>query len=102
MLLLSLVLSLQPAETVAQENSGLQAQSHRSKQAVDLIIKGDHIVSMDADGSVYKDAAVAVDPDQHEAPLRACVPSCTMRSYFLAAATIVWPSMMLWPSGFST
>ncbi len=61
MLLLSLVLSLQAAETVAQENSGLQAQSHRSKQAVDLIIKGDHIVSMDADGSVYKDAAVAVD-----------------------------------------
>ena len=28
---------------------------------VDLIIKGDHIVTMDADGTVYRDAAVAVD-----------------------------------------
>ena len=47
--------------TTAQENSDLQAQSHRSKQQVDLIIRGDHIITMDADGSVYKEAAVAVD-----------------------------------------
>ena len=61
MLLFSLGLTLQAGETSAQEISGLQAQSHQTKQEVDLIIKGDHIVSMDADGSVYKDAAVAVD-----------------------------------------
>ena len=45
----------------AQETSNLQAQSHRSKQTVDLIIKGDHIVTMDTAGSVYTDAAVVVD-----------------------------------------
>ena len=45
----------------AQETSSLQAQSHRSKQTVDLIIKGDHVVTMDAAGSLYTDAAVVVD-----------------------------------------
>jgi 5-methylthioadenosine/S-adenosylhomocysteine deaminase len=45
----------------AQESSTLQAQSHRSKQTVDLIIKGDHIVTMNAQGSVYTDAAVVVN-----------------------------------------
>ena len=43
------------------DTSNLQAQSHRNKQNVDLIIKGDHIVSMDSSGTVYKDAAIAVD-----------------------------------------
>ena len=52
---------LYAAEVTAQEDSTLQAQSHRSKQPVDLIIKGDHVVTMDAEGSVYTDAAVAVD-----------------------------------------
>jgi len=32
-----------------------------SRQKVDLIIQGDYIVSMDADGTVYRNAAVAVD-----------------------------------------
>ncbi len=45
--------ALQPAET--------QARNTPSRQAVDLIIQGDHIVSMDASSTVYKDAAVAVD-----------------------------------------
>ena len=45
----------------AQEGSNLQAQSHRSKQTVDLIIKGDHVITMDTAGSVYTDAAVVVD-----------------------------------------
>jgi 5-methylthioadenosine/S-adenosylhomocysteine deaminase len=35
--------------------------SSDSKQKIDLIIQGDYIVSMDADGTVYKDGAVAVD-----------------------------------------
>ena len=57
----SLCLLLPTGVTSAQEGSTPQAQSHRSKQEVDLIIKGDHIVTMDVDGSVYKDAAIAVD-----------------------------------------
>ena len=58
---LSLCLLLQASFASAEDNSNLQAQSHRNMQEVDLIIKGDHIVTMDANGSVYTDAAVAVD-----------------------------------------
>jgi len=57
----SLCLLLLTSVTSAQERSTPQGQSHRSKQEVDLIIKGDHIVTMDVDESVYKDAAIAVD-----------------------------------------
>jgi 5-methylthioadenosine/S-adenosylhomocysteine deaminase len=32
-----------------------------SRQEIDLIIAGDYVISMDADGSVYSDAAIAVD-----------------------------------------
>jgi 5-methylthioadenosine/S-adenosylhomocysteine deaminase len=32
-----------------------------SRQEIDLIIEGDYVVSMDADSSVYSDAAIAVD-----------------------------------------
>jgi len=59
--LISLWLMLQAGLTSAQESSNPGTQSHRSKQQVDLIIRGDQIVSMDANGSVYKDAAIAVD-----------------------------------------
>jgi 5-methylthioadenosine/S-adenosylhomocysteine deaminase len=59
--LLCLCLLLQTGFASAQDASNLQAQSHRNKQNVDLIIKGDHIVSMDTDGTVYTDAAIAVD-----------------------------------------
>jgi 5-methylthioadenosine/S-adenosylhomocysteine deaminase len=45
----------------ARESADRQTQVTRSTLAVDLIIKGDHIVSMDANESVYKDAAMAVD-----------------------------------------
>jgi len=59
--LMGLCLSVQTGFSQAQEISNQQSDSIQSKQRVDLIIKGDHIVSMDANGSVYKDAAVAVD-----------------------------------------
>ena len=59
--LLSLCLLLPAGMAAATDASNLQAQSHRNKQNVDLIIKGDHIVSMDAKGTIYKDAAIAVD-----------------------------------------
>jgi 5-methylthioadenosine/S-adenosylhomocysteine deaminase len=59
--MLSLCLLLPTSAALAQESSALQAQNTQSRQVVDLIIKGDHIVSMDANGTVYKDAAVAVD-----------------------------------------
>ena len=35
--------------------------SDDTRQEIDLIIEGDYVVSMDANGSVYPDAAVAVD-----------------------------------------
>jgi len=38
-----------------------QNESNESRQLIDLIIEGDYIVSMDVDGAVYKDAAIAVD-----------------------------------------
>ena len=46
---------------VPQDESATQNQVDDSRQKIDLIIQGDYVVSMDADGSVYKDAAVAVD-----------------------------------------
>ncbi|HEY5776049.1 MAG TPA: amidohydrolase [Xanthomonadales bacterium] len=57
-LLTSLCLLLQTGKTSAQEPP---AQGAPSRQQVDLIIKGDHVISMDAAGSVYQDAAVVVD-----------------------------------------
>ena len=60
-LILSLCILLQAELASAQETLAPQAQSQRARQNIDLIIKGDHIVSMDARGAVYKDAAVAVD-----------------------------------------
>jgi len=59
--LLSLSLLLPAGVSATTDASNLQALSHRNKQNVDLIIKGDHIVSMDANGTIYKDAAIAVD-----------------------------------------
>ena len=41
--------------------TGVTSAQESDLRQVDLIIKGDHIVTMDADGTVYKDAAVAVD-----------------------------------------
>ncbi len=59
--LFCLCLLLQTVTASALERAETQTQNTPSRQAVDLLIKGDHIVSMDADGTVYKDAAVAVD-----------------------------------------
>ena len=60
-LLTGLCFLLQTGTIPAQESSDAQQQSPPSRQQVDLIIKGDHIVSMDTSGSIYKDAAVAVN-----------------------------------------
>jgi len=46
---------LLPACSTSAMNSATE-----SRQQVDLIIAGDHIVSMDANGTVYKNAAIAV------------------------------------------
>ncbi len=39
---------------------GAASKSSDPREKIDLIIEGDYVVSMDSDGSVYKDAAVAV------------------------------------------
>jgi len=54
-------LFLQACSTTAQGTVTTQSQSNDSRQQVDLIIEGDYVVSMIADGAVYKDAAVVVD-----------------------------------------
>ena len=54
-------LFLQACSTTARDPLIAHNQSNESSQQVDLIIAGDYIVSMDAEGTVYKDAAVAVD-----------------------------------------
>jgi 5-methylthioadenosine/S-adenosylhomocysteine deaminase len=54
-------LFLQACSEAAQDPVTKQNQSTETRQAVDLIIEGDYLVSMDADGTVYKNAAVAVD-----------------------------------------
>jgi 5-methylthioadenosine/S-adenosylhomocysteine deaminase len=45
----------------SQDEPATQNQVDDSRRKIDLIIQGDYVVSMDADGSVYQDAAVAVD-----------------------------------------
>ena len=42
------------------QQTGSESNSSDSRENIDLIIQGDYVVSMDGDGSVYKDAAVAV------------------------------------------
>jgi len=42
-------------------SSTLQHENNESRQLIDLIIEGDYVVSMDADGAVYEDAAIAVN-----------------------------------------
>jgi len=61
LLLFGLCLAVHSGFSSAQESSNQQADSTQSRQGVDLIIKGDHVISMDARGSMYKDAAVVVD-----------------------------------------
>ena len=39
----------------------VQNESNESRQLIDLIIEGDYVVSMDVDGAVYENAAIAVD-----------------------------------------
>lgn len=52
---------LHPGTAYAQDESIQDEHRRQIKQQVELVIKGEHIVSMDAEGTVYKDAAVAVD-----------------------------------------
>jgi 5-methylthioadenosine/S-adenosylhomocysteine deaminase len=56
--LASLWLGLQGAHAQVQEAAALKQPA---RQAADLIIRGDHIISMDAAGSVYENAAVVVN-----------------------------------------
>jgi len=46
--------------SVSESKPATQAAT-QARQSVDLIIAGDHIVSMDENGTVYKKAAIAVD-----------------------------------------
>ena len=57
-LILFSCLFLQACSSTSQIPEDTQNQS---RQQVDLIIEGDYIVSMEADGAVYEDAAIAVD-----------------------------------------
>jgi len=50
-------LLLHACSTASHENNH---QTRQIKQPVDLIIEGDYIVSMDANGTVFKDSAIAV------------------------------------------
>ena len=52
---------LTAGSAIAGNPAKTQNPSLQSGQKIDLIIKGDHIVSMDAENSVYRHAAVAVD-----------------------------------------
>jgi len=61
LLVLLIGLLLTAGSAIAGNSTETQNPSLQSAQKVDLIIKGDHIVSMDAHDSVYADAAVAVD-----------------------------------------
>jgi len=51
-------LFLQACTTTAQISESTQ---NEPRQQIDLIIEGDYVVSMAADGTVYRDAAIAVD-----------------------------------------
>jgi 5-methylthioadenosine/S-adenosylhomocysteine deaminase len=58
LLLTGLLLTL-PA--TAQDSLNQHDPDVQNGQKIDLIIKGDHVITMDADGTVYEDAAIAVD-----------------------------------------
>ena len=54
-------LFLQSCSPPAQSSGVTQNANSEPRQQVDLIIGGDYVVSMEKDGAVYKDAAIAVD-----------------------------------------
>ena len=54
-------LLLLPGAAQATDLVTTSNQANQSRTNVDLIIAGDHIVTMDVDKTVYKDAAIAVD-----------------------------------------
>ena len=56
-----LCLVVPPGIAQAQGLADQPIKHHQPGRQVDLIIKGDHVVSMDENGSVYKDSAVVVD-----------------------------------------
>jgi len=59
-LLIFAYLFLQACSTGAQKASVAQT-GNDTRQRVELIIKGDYVVSMDSAGTIYEDGAVAVD-----------------------------------------
>ena len=55
-------LFLQACSPAGQEPAALESSdANDARQAIELIIQGDYVVSMDAGQSVYRDAAIAVD-----------------------------------------
>jgi len=59
-LVLSSILLLLTCLATAQDSVSNQTPETQARKTIDLIIRGDHVVSMDAKGSIYRDAAVAV------------------------------------------
>ncbi len=60
-LIIASYLFLQACSSTTVKSETIQIQGNESRQPVELIIKGDYIISMDKDGTVYTDAAIAVD-----------------------------------------
>ncbi len=60
-LIFFICLFLLASSATARDTVKTQIPGNQSRQQIDLIIQGDHIISMDANGSVYQDAAIAVD-----------------------------------------
>jgi 5-methylthioadenosine/S-adenosylhomocysteine deaminase len=58
---LSFILACTPAEPPAAADPAASAASATDPDAIDLIIAGDYVVTMDPDGNVIRDGAVAVD-----------------------------------------
>lgn len=58
---LTLVAACSPAEPPATSAVPAPATAEADSNAIDLIIAGDYVVTMDADGNVIRDGAIAVD-----------------------------------------
>ena len=89
-LIISACLFLQACTSTAQ-TSEVAPKKHR--QAIDLIIEGDYIVSMTADGTVYKNAAVAVD----EGLIIAIGPTSEISSRYQSATTLPGDNRIVMP-----
>ena len=95
-IVLYLVLGLtacSPQQSPNEEGSATANSADDGRKAIDLIINGDYVVSMNADSTVYKDAAVAV----HDGVILAVGPQADISATYSATESLAGDGRIVMP-----